>query len=174
MVSQLLRFLPEWFLPTRVILKERHPERASDLENEEATYWHLQSLQSTFIPRLFGKVAVALTPAQTRYRISKRPTPGILLEYIDGKPLHELPADKLSVSLVRTIKCLFDLFTKNGVVLGDPKLDNFILAGTKVFAVDLEHCHFLPSDMTNDHGLETVEDEIRDRLDWLRKMGNEQ
>lgn len=95
------------FLPTRVILKGRHPERADSHENEVDTYLHFQSLQGTRIPRLFGEVAVALSPAQTSYRLSRRPTPGILVEYVKGESLHSLPAESwgLVASLTSSRTC---------------------------------------------------------------------
>ncbi|KAK4107118.1 hypothetical protein N656DRAFT_742471 [Canariomyces notabilis] len=160
--SWLQRLLPEWFLPTSVILKERNPDRADSYENEIDTYRHLQSLQGTHIPRLFGEAAV-YDHERTRSQISKRPIPAILLEHVDGKPLHSLPTEELeNPCLVKQLEEIYRLFTKNGVVHGDPRLRNFLRVGDKVFAIDFE-LSSPPGDITNKHELETLKSEIRRR-----------
>jgi len=93
--SWLQRLLPEWFLPTSVILKERNPYNANGYENEIATYQHLQHLQGHCIPRMFGE-AFSYDNERARYQMSKRPIPAILLEKIEGVSLHSLPIRELA------------------------------------------------------------------------------
>ncbi|KAL2259686.1 hypothetical protein VTK26DRAFT_6541 [Humicola hyalothermophila] len=158
--SWLQRLLPEWFLPTTVVLKERNPQRADSYENEIATYQHLRPLQGHCIPRMLGEVA-SYNHEQTRYQMSKRPVPGILLENVQGVSLQDLPAKELEdPRLIEELKDMYSLFTKNGVVHGDPRLHNFIRTGERIVAIDLEFCHPLPSDITNEDGLETLKDEL--------------
>ncbi|KAK4654800.1 hypothetical protein QC762_0069350 [Podospora pseudocomata] len=161
--SWLQRLLPEWFLPTTVILKERNPTKADSYENEIDTYLHLRSLQGTYIPRLFGEVTVSDPHAQ-RYQISKRPTPAILLENVEGVSLYNLPTEELgNPRLLEELKDMYNLLTEKGVVHGDPKLHNFLRVDKKIVAIDFELSHPLPSDITNEHELEDLKSEIKER-----------
>ncbi|KAK4670156.1 uncharacterized protein QC763_0039880 [Podospora pseudopauciseta] len=161
--SWLQRLLPEWFLPTTVILKERNPTKADSYENEIDTYLHLRSLQGTHIPRLFGEVTVSDPHAQ-RYQISKRPTPAILLENVEGVSLHNLPTEELgNPRLLRELEDIYNLLTEKGVVHGDPRLHNFIRAHQRIVAIDFEFSYPLPSDITNEDELEGLKSEIRKR-----------
>ncbi|KAK4652591.1 hypothetical protein QC762_0074710 [Podospora pseudocomata] len=160
--SWLQQLLPEWFLPTTVILKERNPNKADNYENEIDTYLHLRSLQGTHIPRLFGEVAVSY--AQRRYQISKRPTPAILLENVEGVSLHNLPTEELgNPRLLGELQNIYNLLTKKGVVHGDPRLHNFLRVDQRIVAIDFEFSYPLPSDITNEDELEGLKSEIRKR-----------
>ncbi|KAK4677686.1 hypothetical protein QC764_0047390 [Podospora pseudoanserina] len=155
----LQRLLPKWFLPTTVILKERNPSKADNYENEIDTYLHLQPLQGNHIPFLFGEVAVSY--AKRRYQISQRPTPAILLEYIKGVSLSNLPTEELeSPHLLEELKDMYNLLTKNGVVHGDPRLHNFLRVNNRIVPIDFEFSYPLPNDITNEDELETLKGEI--------------
>jgi len=170
--SWLQRWVPEWFLPTRVILKERNPQNADGYENEIDTYRHLRSLQGTHIPRLFGEVAVSYPQAQRRYQISKRPTPAILLENVKGVSLQSLPTEELgNPCLLKELQGIYDLLTKEGVVHGDPRLHNFLCVGKRIVAIDFEFSYYLPSDITNEDGLETLKTEIEKRERQAQGVG---
>ncbi|KAK4200250.1 hypothetical protein QBC40DRAFT_280511 [Triangularia verruculosa] len=161
--SWLQRLLPEWFLPTSVILKERNPNKADSYENEIATYLHLRSLQGTYIPRLFGEVAVSDPHAQ-RYQISKRPTPAILLENVEGVSLHNLPIKELgNPRLLEELQNIYTLFTKGGVIYRDPRLHNFLRVDKRIVAIDFEFSRPLSSKITNEDELETLKIEIEKR-----------
>ncbi|KAK4194050.1 hypothetical protein QBC40DRAFT_161357, partial [Triangularia verruculosa] len=161
--SWLQRLLPEWFLPTSVILKERNPNKADSYENEIATYLHLRSLQGTHIPRLFGEVAVSDPHAQ-RYQISKRPTPAILLENVEGVSLHNLPIKELrNPHLLKELQDMYNLLTENEVLHGDPRLHNFLRIDQKVVAIDFELSEPLFGDITNEEELETLKGDIERR-----------
>ncbi|KAL2129655.1 hypothetical protein VTI74DRAFT_7489 [Chaetomium olivicolor] len=163
--SWLQRLLPEWFLPPSVVLKERNPERADSYENEIDTYLHLRSLQGTHIPRLFGQVAVSYPHAQRRYQMSKRPTPAILLENVEGVPLHSLSTEELgSPRLLEDLQGIYKLLTEKGVVHGDPRLHNFLRVDKRIVAIDFEFSYPLPSDVTNEDALETLKNEIKKRV----------
>ncbi|KAK4119949.1 hypothetical protein N657DRAFT_244972 [Parathielavia appendiculata] len=165
--SWLERLLPEWFLPATVVLKERKPEKAEEYENEIDTYQRLYPLQGQYIPRMFGEVA-SYNPSKTRYRISKRPTPAILLEKVEGDSLHSLPPEELGDPLLLDqLQDMYRLLTENGVVHGDAKLHNFLRdrMGKRIVAIDFELSHPLPDDVTNDNELETLIIEIEQRRD---------
>ncbi|KAK0739020.1 hypothetical protein B0T21DRAFT_361771 [Apiosordaria backusii] len=162
--SWLQRLLPEWFLPTTVILKERNPTKADNYENEIATYLHLRSLQGTHIPRLFGKVAVIYPHEQRKYQFSKRPTPAILLENVEGVSLHNLPIEELgNPHLLKELQDMYDLLTENGVCHGDPRLHNFLRVDKRIVAIDFEFSRPLSSKITNEDELETLKIEIEKR-----------
>ncbi|KAK4649711.1 uncharacterized protein QC761_0024170 [Podospora bellae-mahoneyi] len=172
LVCWLQRLLPEWFLPTTVILKERNPTKADDYENEIDTYLHLRSLQGTHIPRLFGEVTVSDPHAQ-RYRISKRPTPAILLENVEGVSLYNLPTEELgNPDLLRGLKDIYNLLTEKGVVHGDPKLHNFLRVDQRIVAIDFELSNPLPSDITNELELRDLVSEIAQREKQAQGAGS--
>jgi tRNA A-37 threonylcarbamoyl transferase component Bud32 len=151
-------------LPTSVILKERNPEKADNYENEIDTYLHLRSLQGTHIPRLFGEVAVSYTHAQRKYQMSKRPTPAILLENVEGVPLDHLSTEELgNPRLLEELQGMYNLLTEEGVVHGDPRLHNFLRVDNRIVAIDFEFSYPLPSDITNKDELETLKIEIEKR-----------
>ncbi|KAK1773026.1 hypothetical protein QBC45DRAFT_428647 [Copromyces sp. CBS 386.78] len=158
--SLLQRLLPEWFLPTTVILKERNPAKADSYENEIAAYQDLQQLQGHCIPRLFGQAAIH-DHRQTRYQMSKLPIPGILLEKVEGVPLHNFPAEELGDRLLEQLQETYRLLTEEGVVHGDPNLHNFIRVNNeRTVAIDFEFSYPLPSDIRNEHDFETLKDQI--------------
>ncbi|KAI0388293.1 hypothetical protein F5Y17DRAFT_470513 [Xylariaceae sp. FL0594] len=164
--------LPEWFLPPVMILKERNPLKPEEYRNEVEKYKQLRSLQGDVIPRFYGET------------ISDDHTPAILLEFIEGTPLHKLPEEDLfsqpiltahhdrlplydlrrddipNPQLLSKLQYMYDQFTRNGVVHGDPKLHNFIHSDHGVVAIDLEFSHLLPHDVTNKHELASLIDEI--------------
>lgn len=156
------RFLPEWFLPSKVILKERNTTKADEFDNEIETYKRLRSLQGYRIPVMFGEVASCKT---SHFAISTRPTPAILLQHINGVPLHELPVKLLEdPSLLNELESMYRSFTENGVVHGDPEFHNFLRdEDGRVFAIDLEYSH-LPMDVANEHELETLKDRIQELI----------
>ncbi|KAK3312473.1 hypothetical protein B0H66DRAFT_585116 [Apodospora peruviana] len=152
--SWLLQLLPEWFLPTTVVMKERNPAKADSYENE-----------GTYIPRLFGEVAVNNPCTQRRHQISTRPTPAILLEKVEGVSLHSLSTQELkSPFLLNELQGMYNLLTKNGVVHGDPRLHNFLRIDKRIVAIDFEFSYPLPSDVTNKDELETLKLEIGKRV----------
>ncbi|KAK4204855.1 hypothetical protein QBC40DRAFT_303153 [Triangularia verruculosa] len=163
--SWLQRMLPEWFLPTTVILKERNPQKADSYENEVDTYRHLQSLQGRCIPLFFGEVAIR-NHEQTRYQISKRPVPAILLGDVKGVSLHCLQAEELGdPRLLEKLQAMYDLLTEKGVVHGDPALHNFLYVDGRIVALDFEFPYPLPNDITNADDFETLKDEIQRQLE---------
>lgn len=162
-LSWLPRLLPEWFLPPRVILKQRNPERADSYENEIDTYERLRPLRGTRIPRFLGEVAVLCPAAEMRHQISQRPTPAILLEHIEGVALRDLAPQELgNPSLVDRLQALYGKLTEQGVVHGDPELHKFLRLGDEsIVAIDFEFAHPLPSTITNEDELETLKTMMR-------------
>ncbi|KAK4175043.1 hypothetical protein QBC36DRAFT_347424 [Triangularia setosa] len=142
--SWLQRLLPEWFLPTTVILKERNPNKADNYENEIGTYLHLRSLQGTHF-------------CLRNYQTSKPPTPAILLENIEGVSLHNLPTEELgNPRLLGELQDMYNLITEKGVVHGDPRLHIFLRVNNRVVAIDFD-------DIMNEDELGTLKSEITER-----------
>ncbi|KAI3342002.1 hypothetical protein F4824DRAFT_447818 [Ustulina deusta] len=170
--SRLRPTFPEWFIPSVMILKERNPLKPDEYRNEIEMYKRLQSLQGDVIPRYYGEV------------ISDNHTPAVLLEFVEGTPLHRLPKEDLlsprvltayrhnmtlhelpdddipDPQLLLALRHMYHQFTQDGVVHGDPKLHNFIRTEHGVVAIDLEFSHLLPNDITNEHELASLIDEI--------------
>lgn len=70
-------------------------------------------------------------------------SPAIVLSEIVGKTLKDLETppegdEELRAKLLDT----FRVFTKYGITYTDPRLDNMILAGSRIMAVDLEQVQF--------------------------------
>lgn len=178
----LQRILPEWFLPPTIILKEKNPGKTDEYTNEIQTYKRLELLQGQCIPRFFGEA------------ISENQNPGLILQYIEGIPLHKLPFEDLVSSRVLTairqesllreisphdrsnpellseLRVMYDSLTENGVVHGDAKLHNFIRVVlpdgmNAVVAVDFEFSELLPADITNEMEMQTLIDEIDEIVD---------
>ncbi|KAK4182609.1 hypothetical protein QBC35DRAFT_444889 [Podospora australis] len=162
-------FLPEWFMPSKVILKERNTQKADEFDNEIETYKRLQSLQGYCIPVMFGEAASCKT---SHVHISNRPAPAILLQNVQGVPLHELPVEQLEdPSLLKELESAYTSFTENGIVHGDPELHNFLRdTNGRVFAIDLELSH-LPIHVTNEHELETLKDRIQELIAGIKGDG---
>lgn len=144
--------------------------------------FRLEPLQGRCIPRFFGEAT------------SDNRTPSIVLEYVEGIPLHQLPLEELASrpllealdrgeslqdfdldaipkpDLLAAIQHTYHQLTKNGVVHGDPELHNFIrVDGCGVVAVDFEFAHLLPHDVTNQHELEALKDKISGKAAPLKK-----
>lgn len=79
------------------------------------------------------------------YQISQRPTPAILLEYIKGVSLSNLPTEELeSPHLLGELKDMYNLLTENGVVYGDPRLHNFLRVNNRIVPIDFEFPTLFP------------------------------
>lgn len=114
---------------------------------------------------MFGEV-VSYPHVQRRYQISKRPTPAILLENVEGVSLHSLPAEELgNPRLFKELQDMYSLLTENGVVHGDPQLHNFLRVERGIIAIDFELSHpVYPDDICNEDGLEDLRDQIKKML----------
>lgn len=156
--------MPEWFLPRRIILKEMAEGKEGLLYHEMHILKRLRPLQGRCVPRCFGSGTSDGTPA-------------LMLEYIEGQSLDQLPPEQLlnphlpsaqEVStegllhpyLLLSLREMYNLLTQHGVVHGDPELHNFILTETGVKAVDFGLSTLLPNDVTNEHELRTVVDRL--------------
>ncbi|KAI0388247.1 hypothetical protein F5Y17DRAFT_251299 [Xylariaceae sp. FL0594] len=68
--------------------------------------------------------------------------------------LYDLKYDDIPhPDLLSKLRHMYDQFTQNGVVHGDPELHNFIHTEQGVVAIDLEYSHLLPHDVTNEDEL---------------------
>ncbi|KAK4172704.1 hypothetical protein QBC36DRAFT_196396, partial [Triangularia setosa] len=103
---------------------------------------------------------------QTRHQISNRPIPAMLLEKVNGVPLHRLQAEELrDPRLLMKLQAMYDMLTEKGVVHGDPALHNFLCVDEGVVALDFEFSYLVLRDgITNLDEWRTLEDEIQNRL----------
>jgi tRNA A-37 threonylcarbamoyl transferase component Bud32 len=177
--QQLERRIPEWFLPRNLILKEKNAnlDKLNKHEHEIRIYQQLSSLQGRCIPRLYGEA------------FSDDGVPALVLQHIQGIPLnelnleqlispralealqkgywsHQLPLEELpNPGLLSALRKTYYELTANGIVHGDPKLDNFILVGEEVVAIDFERSSFLPGNTTNEEDLLVIMDEIEEVIE---------
>lgn len=91
--------------------------------------------------------------------------PGILLGNVQEVSLHNLPIKELNNPLLlEELRDMYDLLTENGVLHGDPRLHNFLRVHQRIVAIDFELSEPLTSEITNEHGLESLEDDIKRRV----------
>jgi hypothetical protein len=172
------------FLPTVITLKEYNPERPQCYSDELRAYSQLQSLQGDYIPQLYGEATV--------YHGAEK-VPALLLEYIKGNTLDNLPLEHLASNqalqalrdgktpsnflqpksivnpkLLAALELTYDEITRNNLVHGDPKSDNFIAAISstghyRVWAIDLEFT-LPPGDITNSMDFLSIMCELTERI----------
>lgn len=79
--------------------------------------------------------------------------------------LHNLPIKDLNNPLLlEELRDMYDLLTEKGVLHGDPRLHNFLRVHQRIVAIDFELSEPLTSKITNEHGLETLKDDIKRRV----------
>lgn len=148
LVSSLPHRLQLWlgrrgFLPTVIVLKESHPDRPDRHSHELEVYGQLEPLQGRDIPLLYGEAMI---------HDGLKQVPALLVEYIRGKILTELPWEHLASNearqvlqagedpyenglssegvinpkLLASLRSVYDEMSKKGLVHGDPKPDNFM------------------------------------------------
>ncbi|KAK4199287.1 hypothetical protein QBC40DRAFT_176597, partial [Triangularia verruculosa] len=66
--------------------------------------------------------------------------------------------------LFKKLQAIYDLLTEKGVVYGDLALYNFLYVDGRIVVLDFEFSYPLPNDITNTDTLETLKDEIQQRL----------
>jgi hypothetical protein len=125
---------PEWFLPSRVVIKQQKPGEAEIaqeyFDTERAAYTRLKPLQGVVIPRMYGSLHYHGTRA-------------LMLDYLDGVSLPTpeggtLELEELSALLQGCYRAL-DAF---GVQQDDSNLSNFLLVGGTMMVLDLESAVF--------------------------------
>lgn len=127
--------LPEWFLPSHVVLK-RQKEGGEAMINEEQfdtevkAYGRLKPLQGVVIPTCYGRL----------YYNGGR---AMILEYLGGVSLSSpegatLRQEELSTLLQLCYRALHDL----GVHHDDPNLSNFQLVDGNIMVLDFESAVF--------------------------------
>ncbi|KAK4102670.1 hypothetical protein N658DRAFT_566192 [Parathielavia hyrcaniae] len=127
--------LPEWFLPSHVVLKQQK-ETGEAMINEEQfgtevkAYSRLKSLQGAVIPTFYGR---------SRYNGTR----AMILEYLGGVSLSSpegatLRLEELSALLQPCYRALHAL----GVHHDDPNLANFQLVNGNIMVMDLESAVF--------------------------------
>lgn len=118
--------LPEWTLPSRLILKKHKEGWDDEFEMEKATYTKLRSLQGIVISRLFGELRYDNTRALLLSDIG-----GVCLATPEGSLLELADFRRLLYQALTTLSHF-------KILQEDVKLDNFHLTNDKVMIVDLE------------------------------------
>lgn len=127
--------LPEWFLPSQVVLKqEKQGEEKVIMEElfdtEVRAYRHLKPLQGIVIPTFYGSL---------RYNGTR----ALLLEYIGGTPMSMPEAATMSLEeLSDLLQPCYRAIHALGVHHDDPNLSNFHLVDGRVMVLDLESADF--------------------------------
>ncbi|KAK4115961.1 hypothetical protein N656DRAFT_775960 [Canariomyces notabilis] len=130
---------PEWFLPTKIVLKKQKDGWEEEFDNEIAVYERLKCLQGLVIPRCYGQAQYEGTRA-------------LVLSDIGGVCVVEPEGAVLSV---QDMRLLFDqalrALASRGITHDDLKLDNFHLINNNgrdwaIRVVDLERINIIPPD----------------------------
>ena len=137
--------LPEWTIPTELILKSQKRNWGDEFAAEKVAYTKLRPLQGVVVPRLFGEVYFEGTVA-------------LLMTDIGGIALTEPGAAMLELSeFQRLLGEALDALCDFGVLHDDLKLDNFHLVGSSIKVVDFE--------MTIESGVYPTDEGRRTRID---------
>ena len=83
----------------------------------------------------------------------------LVFEYVDGTPLSQLPAEKLTPELLRKVKDAYMRVHACGVVHGDPRLENVLVRGDgEGCLIDFGRAEIDPSEQLCKHELAEVVD----------------
>lgn len=135
------------------------PEETFDeegFEAEMAAYLHMQTLDGT-VPKLLGWMIVDVQRPYGAYGGGSRPT--LVLEYVEGRLLNELPTSELTPDLLGKVKDAFMQVHACGVVQGDPRLQNVVVRGTgEVCVIDFGRAVLDPSEQLCEQELAQLDD----------------
>lgn len=157
------RALPEWFLPTDIIMKsqraECEPQVARELfDTEVRAYKRLTPLQGKTVPICYGQVRHDGAQA-------------LLLQDVGGVSLAEPAGATLDLdTLSRLLQECYSALHALGVHHDDPQLGNFRLVdgGSRIIAVDLEMVAFDRSAEENAFFLKTSILQLASRYQEMR------
>jgi hypothetical protein len=158
---------PEWFLPTKIVLKKQKDGWDEEFDTEKAAYEKLKCLQGLVIPICYGLAQYEGTRA-------------LVLSDIGGSCVAE---PKGAVLAEQDVRPLFDqalsALASQGISHDDMKLDNFHLvnhSGNKIIMiVDLERINQLPPQRDPTQMVQADVDFLmqayRDHLECLQEDG---
>jgi RIO-like serine/threonine protein kinase len=129
---------PEWFLPTKIVLKRQKAGWEDEFDNEKAIYQRLASVQGTVVPVCYGEASCPATE-ETGPR-------ALVLSDIGGIGLYEdaaggLDTEHVEAMLLEALRALTNL----GIAHDDSKLDNFRLVGDrdKIMVIDFDSSYIM-------------------------------
>ena len=126
--------------------KEAHLDALlrSYYQGETKVYGKLIELQGRGIPKFFGQTRFAVDPSS--HSSLEAAVPGILLEYIEGEKLEELPPQLFNESIATSALEVVSAFSDKEILNNDIRLDNFIVPisqlGRPVVMIDFAQCIF--------------------------------
>ncbi len=122
-------FLTKWN-DQKAILKERKPKnyRNSELDNRIRKQRTIRESEIISEVKSFGISSPLVFFVDTKKCI-------IVMQYISGTLIHELPKSKLILNCKKIGKIVGTMH-KNGIMHGDLTTSNFILSNNKIFVID--------------------------------------
>ena len=147
--------MPEWFLPTRVILKRQKPQWEEEFEREKAIYEILRPAQGSVVPVCYGEVRCCL--GDDWHASPKRRS--LILSELGGWDLNGDDCPKIAIpKLEKMLKDAFREMRNLGVVPDDLKLENVRFLGDKVMFIDFEIANTCPDslDYLAENGIDRI------------------
>lgn len=121
-------------------------------QGETKVYGKLIELQGRGIPKFFGQTRFAVDPSS--HSSLEATVPGILLEYIEGKKLEELPPQLFNESIATYALEVVSAFSDKEILNNDIRFDNFIVPtsqlGRPVVMIDFAQCIFRGGDVSDE------------------------
>jgi hypothetical protein len=113
-------------------------------QSETKAYGKLIELQGRGIPKFFGQTRFAVDPSS--HSSLEAAVLGILLEYIEGEKLEELPLQLFNESIATSALEVVSALCDKEILNNDIRLDNFIVPtsqlGRPVVMIDFSQCIF--------------------------------
>lgn len=132
-------WFPEWFLPSRIVLKRQKKDWDDEFDNEKAIYQTLAPVQGKAVPVCYGEAECTETETT-----GKR---ALVLSDIGGVSLHEDDARGLDVAeLEGMLSEPFRALAVLKVSHDDYKLDNYRLVGGKIMIIDFDSSYIFETD----------------------------
>jgi len=111
---------------------------------ETKVYGQLTELQGQGIPKFFGQTRFAIDPSS--HSSMEAAVPGILLEYIEGHKLEELPSQLFHESIATSALEVVSALSDKEILNTDIRLDSFIVPISRpnrlVVMIDFAQCIF--------------------------------
>ncbi|GAB1318830.1 hypothetical protein MFIFM68171_09040 [Madurella fahalii] len=128
-------WFPEWFLPSRIVLKRQKKGGDDELDNEKAIYQALAPVQGKVVPVCYGEAECTETEMTG--------TRALVLSDVEGVSLHEDDARGLDVAqLEGMLSEPFRALAELKVSHDDYKLDNYRLVGDRIMIIDPDFVTF--------------------------------
>lgn len=136
--DQLESWYPEWFLPSKLIMKREKDNWKEEFENEKNIYQLLRPVQGVFVPKYYGQVECPSTGVRA-----------LILSDVGGVPLGKakgLDPHHLKNMLEQATRAVIQL----KVVHDDDTLDNCQLVGGRIMLIDFDASYIIEPEDTTD------------------------